>query len=427
MSSKTFKPRIAIIGAGPAGLTLGRLLHLQSIPFTIFESDASPSSRSQGGTLDLRTGTGLAAISACGLDEEFLKLARYDGEAIKITDKNLKVWFSAAGSKVDAGKKKAKRGARPEIDRLELRALLLGSVPADCISWGKRLKRVAGEEGELKLVFEGNGDGEVEEGGFDLIVGADGAWSKTRRWLSEEVPAYSGISGIEQYISDAEARFPDLDRLVNRGSLYMFGDGKNASAQQMGDGSFRISEWGVRDESWVKKHDAAKMDPKAIKALHQEEFSDWAPEVRKMLASVDEGGAVSRALYQLPIGFRWENKPGVTVIGDAAHVMVPFAGEGANLSMADAMYLVQWIQSSTDKKSLLKNVAKFEEDMFVRAKPIQQISYDNMRDMFFTPGAPRTTIESYLTRMVKHMAGPWAGTLAGAGIYSLYWGYKLFN
>jgi len=417
-----YRPKIAIIGAGPAGLTLGRLLYLQSIPFTIFEAEASPSSRSQGGTLDLRSGTGLSAISACGLNEEFLRLARYDGEAIKIADKQLKVWFSAAGSGVDGGKKQRKTGARPEIDRLALRGLLLGSVPEECICWGRKLKKVAGD-GESKLVFE---SGE-EVGGFDLIVGADGAWSKTRRWLSEELPAYSGICGIEQCISDAEARLPEIYSLVNKGSVYIFGDGKSVSAQQIGDGSIRIAEWGVRDEMWAQEHDAGKMDPKAINTLLQEEFADWAPEVRNMLASVDREGAVSRALCMLPIGFRWENKPGVTVIGDAAHVMVPFAGEGANLSMADAMYLTKWIQKSTDKKSLLENVAMFEEDMFVRAKPIQQISYDNMQDMFFTPGAPKTTIESYLTRMAKHLAGPVLGTLAGVGIYSYYWGYKLIR
>ncbi|KAE9364814.1 FAD/NAD(P)-binding domain-containing protein [Stipitochalara longipes BDJ] len=426
MNSSTFKPKIAIIGAGPAGLTLGRLLHLQSIPFTIYEAEVSPSSRSQGGTLDLRSGTGLSAITACGLYEEFLKLARYDGEALQITDKALKVWFSVKGSGVDGGKKQKKRGARPEIDRLQLRGLLLGSVPEERIMWGKKLKRVAGEDGDLKLVFEGAGDGE-EVGGFDLIVGADGAWSKTRRWLSEEMPAYSGICGIEQYISDAEARFPDIHKLVNRGSLYMFGDGKSVSAQQIGDGSIRIAEWGVRDVDWAKDHDATKLDPKALKALLQEEFSDWAPEVKNMLASVNEDGAVSRSLCMLPIGFQWDNRPGVTVLGDAAHLMVPFAGEGANVSMADAMYLAQWIQKSTDKKSLHENVVKFEQEMFVRAKPIQQISYDNMQDMFFTPGAPRTTIESYLTRMVKDMAGPVVGALAGTVIYSYYWGFKLFN
>jgi 2-polyprenyl-6-methoxyphenol hydroxylase-like FAD-dependent oxidoreductase len=419
---------VAIIGAGPSGLVLARLLHQHSlspspsglpIKFTIFESEPSPTSRSQGGTLDLRSSTGLAAISACGLKEKFLQLARWDGEAMKICDQRGRVWF-----KVEGGKKGGERkGARPEIDRIQLRQLLLDSVPVECLKWGKKLSKVTQDagSGDLRMEFE---DGQ-EVGGFDLIVGADGCWSKTRAFLTDEHPVYAGVCGIEQHISNAEEKFPDIYRMVNRGSLYNFGGGNNLSAQQIGDGSIKIADWGVRDVNWAKEHDAAKMEPSAIKALLQEAYKDWAPEFRKLLGSVDEEGAVTRSLFMLPIGLRWENKPGVTVIGDAAHVMVPFAGEGANLSMADAMYLAQWIQKSTDKASLYENVAKFEEEMFVRMKPVQQISYDNMRDMFFTEGAPRTTIESYLTRMVKHMEGPVIGTLAGAGIYTFYWAIKL--
>jgi 2-polyprenyl-6-methoxyphenol hydroxylase-like FAD-dependent oxidoreductase len=73
-------PPIAILGAGPSGLTLGRLLHLAGIDFVIFERDASAASawgRGGSGTLDLHEGTGLLAIQEAGLLEEFKKKARY--------------------------------------------------------------------------------------------------------------------------------------------------------------------------------------------------------------------------------------------------------------------------------------------------------------------------------------------------------------
>ena len=73
-------PPIAILGAGPSGLTLGRLLHLARIDFVIFERDASAASawgRGGSGTLDLHEGTGLLAIQEAGLLEEFKKKARY--------------------------------------------------------------------------------------------------------------------------------------------------------------------------------------------------------------------------------------------------------------------------------------------------------------------------------------------------------------
>ena len=84
MATQTFK--IAIIGAGPGGCMLARLLHCANINVTIFEAEASVDFRSQGGTLDLRTKTGLAAMKEAGLYEEFLKHARFGGESLVLCD-----------------------------------------------------------------------------------------------------------------------------------------------------------------------------------------------------------------------------------------------------------------------------------------------------------------------------------------------------
>ena len=89
-------PKIAIIGAGPAGCLLARLLHLAGIPTTVYEGEASPNYRSQGGSLDLHTNTGLAALREAGLWDEFQKHARYDGQYMAIVDKNLKYYLAQA-------------------------------------------------------------------------------------------------------------------------------------------------------------------------------------------------------------------------------------------------------------------------------------------------------------------------------------------
>jgi 2-polyprenyl-6-methoxyphenol hydroxylase-like FAD-dependent oxidoreductase len=405
--------KIAIIGAGPAGCTLGRLLHVANIRFTIFEGESSPNTRSQGGTLDLREYAGLAAIKEALLYDEFLKYARYDGEALAITDKHLKRYFVVAGSDSRVS------GARPEIDRRQLRSLLLGSLPEGSVKWGKRLRSVS----EDRTLHFDDGD----ESGFDLIVGADGTWSRVRPLLSDQLPAYSGICGTQFKISDAETRYPDLHKLVNRGSIFSWGDGHSISAQQIGDGRIMVGEWGGRDENWAKENNAAKLDPAVLKEILARQYQDWAPDLQKLIAVSDDNDIVTRSLYMLPEDFRWQNKPGVTLIGDAAHVMVPFAGEGANISMADAMELARYIKKSENKEGLMANVVKFEEEMFARAKASQIVSSANMKDMFFTAGAPRTTIERYLVRMVRHMKGKTFAAVAGIGIYAYFWGFKLLN
>jgi 2-polyprenyl-6-methoxyphenol hydroxylase-like FAD-dependent oxidoreductase len=74
--------KIAIIGAGPAGCTLAKLLlHAETpVDLTLFEGEKSLDARTQGGTLDLHTESGIEALKRCGLHDEFLRLARFDGE-----------------------------------------------------------------------------------------------------------------------------------------------------------------------------------------------------------------------------------------------------------------------------------------------------------------------------------------------------------
>nr|POE80836.1 monooxygenase asqm [Quercus suber] len=383
--------KVAIIGAGPAGCTLARLLHNANNPdisATIFEAESSINYRSQGGSLDLHDDTGLAALKAAGLFDEFQKHARYDGEALKISDKKLLCYIKQGGSKQGSW-----GTGRPEIDRAELRRILLESLPEGTVKWNHKLFRI--DQADLTMSFAA---GQFARG-FDLIVGADGAWSKVRPLLSDVKPFYSGIAGHTLSIPDAANTTPELYALINRGSLFSFSDHKSIMAQQMGDGSIVASTWSARPADWQQSSGYDMHDAVQFEQACRKEYADWDPRLLAFTQQATNATSFApRDLYMLPIGHSWGHQRGLTLIGDAAHLMTPFAGEGVNLAMKDALVLSRHIlaAAAAAPAQLDAEVALFEQDMFRRATRTQQQTYGMMNAMFMKQDAPRQGIEEYI-------------------------------
>ena len=105
---------VAIVGGGPGGLTLARILQRNGINSSVFEREASANVRSQGGTLDLHQESGLKALKDAGLMGEFMAHARFEGDSMRIQDKTGKVYFQDSPDDV---KSKDDPYVRPEIDR----------------------------------------------------------------------------------------------------------------------------------------------------------------------------------------------------------------------------------------------------------------------------------------------------------------------
>ncbi|MCM3025032.1 FAD-dependent oxidoreductase [Heyndrickxia ginsengihumi] len=368
--------RIAIIGAGPGGLTLARILQQAGFNPVIFEGEISATQREQGGTLDLSEDMGQKALKVAGLLEQFKKVCRYEGEAAKIMDKTATVLFEE-GPNVD----EEHSGDRPEIDRKMLRQMLLESVNPESIQWGHKLLYATPlENGQHALHFE-NGVTEV----VDLAVGADGAFSKLRPLVSDETAEYSGVSMVEINILDAKKQFPDIVELNGLGSVFALDDQKGMIAQMNGDGKIRIYLSFKAPYEWLHNNGINYDNLEEAKPELLKLFEDWSPELKKYIHYAN-GPIFPRHIYMLPVGHKWEHKKGITLLGDAAHLMSPFAGAGVNLAMLDASELALSIINHDDTDEAVYN---YELKMFEYAGEIAAETKENM-DLFFENNAAKT-------------------------------------
>ena len=339
---------ITVVGAGLGGLTLARVLHLHGVPVTVYEADDSPQARTQGGQLDLHEHNGQLALHLAGLDEQYRAILHAGGAAQRVTDR----WGSILGDLPDDGSMK-----KPEALRGDIRQILLDALPEGTVQWGKKLVRAADlGQGRHYLTFA---DGLSTT--TTLLVGADGTWSKVRPLVSEQVPTYSGMSYIDTYLHDVDARHPASAALVGDGALYALEPGDGFLAHREASDVIHTYMIMSRPLEWFDRVDFTDAD--ATRTTLAAEYAGWAPELTALIADSDTA-PVLRCVYQLPDDHSWPRTPGVTLLGDAAHVTVP-GGEGANTAMLDGAELAQALLAHGDNAEAA--LTTYEQVMFRRS------------------------------------------------------------
>jgi len=362
---------IAIVGAGLGGLALARVLHVNGIPVTVYEAEASAAARAQGGLLDLHPETGQAALEAADLTEEFRGLVLPGRESYRILDQAGTVLLD----RPDDGP-----GERPEVPRGELRQMLLDSLPDGTVRWGRKVsgaRAIGGGRHELRFA-----DGAIVT--TSLLVGADGAWSRIRPLLSDAVPQYTGFFSVEFFLFDADARHPAAAEAVGTGSMFALAPGKGLLAHRERRGTLHAYAQIEKPQDWLTDADLA--DGAAVLARVAAEFAGWAPQLTTLLTATDTPPVV-RPLHALPAGHCWARVPGVTLLGDAAHLSAP-NGEGANLAMLDGADLARALVRHPGEVEVA--LADYERAMFPRAA--ESAGAEDTYDLMLGADAPHSWI-----------------------------------
>ena len=285
---------VTIIGAGLGGLTLARVLRLHGVAATVYEAEASIHARTQGGLLDIHEYNGQIALKAAGLYESFLPLIRPGEDAKRIVDQNGNILFDKAGGQNDK---------RPEVDRGELRRMLIDSIPGETIRWDHKVMAVeAIGNGTHELTFSNGSKAHSE-----ILVGADGAWSKVRPLVSESTPLYTGTCFIETFLSGGDTRHRATAELIGSGTCMAVAPGKGILAHRNGDGTLKTYVALNKPESWVASMRSS--DAKSSLSLIADEFQGWAPQLTALITG-SEVDPLLRPIHALPVDQQWERGAG---------------------------------------------------------------------------------------------------------------------
>jgi 2-polyprenyl-6-methoxyphenol hydroxylase-like FAD-dependent oxidoreductase len=256
-----------------------------------------------------------------------------------------------------------------------LRELLLSRLSEADIRWNAKVHSVEPHP-------EGGYGVQLEKdflGPFDLVIGADGAWSRVRAALTDVQPAYTGVCFVELWFSNVEQNHPQVAELVGRGTMFSLHGSKGIIAQRNGNGAVRVYAVFRTALSDGERPDQNLAGITIADVLTR--FDGWATSLQALILQAERVAAV-RPIVALPAGLRWKHNPHLTLVGDAAHVMPPL-GTGVNLAMLDAAELAEALVTSGDWPGAL---ATWEETMLQRAEKFSRETQEGFAQMFSEQG-----------------------------------------
>jgi tetracycline resistance monooxygenase len=364
--------KVAVIGAGPVGLTMARLLQQAGVDVKVYERDTDPQARVFGGTLDLHQGTGQEALRKAGLLQAYYELALPMG-----------VHFADERANIIATRETTpeNRFDGPEINRTALRKMLLDSLQDGTVEWDRKCTGLEVRNGTWGLHFEGRPDAEA-----DFVIIANGGMSRTRSFVTDAEPEDTGTFIIQGDVHHPDASCPDLLRLCAGNRLMLAHQGNLLVVNPSNNGYLSYGFIFKRPDEWGTQGGLDFQDAASVSHYLVNRLSNWAEAYRQLIRGTDF--FVGLTTRKLPLDKPWRNNRPlpITLIGDAAHLMPPFAGQGVNIGLFDALTLSENLTIGKFG-SIPAAIRDYEQQMFGYAGKAQEASRTNelqMRDPGFS-------------------------------------------
>jgi tetracycline resistance monooxygenase len=354
--------KVAIIGAGPVGLTMARLLQQNDIDLTVYERETDPQARIWGGTLDLHKSSGQEAMKKAGLLQTYYDLALPMG--INFADEHGNILSTRNPTPEN-------QFDNPEINRNALRKMLLDSLKSDTVIWDRKLTGLEEQNGKWILDFENKPSATA-----DFVIIANGGTSKSRKFVSDSEVEETGTFIIQGDIHQPETNCSEFFQLCNDNRLMTAYQGNLLVANPFNNNALSYGIIFRKPKEWNNGNGLNFQNTDSVIEFLLKRLSNWDGKYKQLIRSTTF--FVGLPIRKFPLDKPWKtNRPlPITLIGDTAHLMPPFAGQGVNIGLMDTLILSDNI-TSRKFETIQDAIDDYEQKMFVYATEAQEDSCNN--------------------------------------------------